>query len=212
MGIVRQACFLGATLGPDKIWIDGEDDAMARDRIKLLAAGHLPDQCFDLVVNVDSLTEVPLAAALEYTAWIAQHARVFLSINHEVNPFSVREIAQGWAVHRSEQIPFPLRPGYIEETYFLKFKPYMRRFPPPWTIEEANGACFVVHAVPAMWRSLAAGAGTASQAAGRQLDEDQCTHTIDESEPVGSSVVVGATSVPPQLPLEKLRQRRMKSP
>ena len=52
LGVVAQAFFLGNALGPDRIWLLGDDPEQAAGRIRLLPAGH-PLGRFDLVVNVD---------------------------------------------------------------------------------------------------------------------------------------------------------------
>lgn len=120
LGMVAQACFLGATLGPAKIWLDGEDAAQAEGRIKLFCSHLKLRRTFDAGFNADSLTEMSLSAALEYGAWLNRHVRVFVSINHEMNPFSAAEIATiKLAASRSTRAPFPFRKGYFEETFYL---------------------------------------------------------------------------------------------
>jgi hypothetical protein len=116
MGMVAQACFLGRALGPDRIWLPGDDPGSAGGRIKLLPAGHPPDRTYDLALNADSLTEMPFDIALEYMKWIHQHCRLFLSINHEMNMFTVEQLSTKWfklSTHR----PYPMQDGYIEEIF-----------------------------------------------------------------------------------------------
>lgn len=120
IGMVGQACFLGAALGPDKIWMEGDDLALAAGRIKLLPANRLPPQSFDVAVNVDSLTEMRWQVALDYAKWISGHAHIFLSINHRKNYFSVAEIAAlAFAGVRSTTHSYPVRDGYYEEMFDL---------------------------------------------------------------------------------------------
>jgi hypothetical protein len=59
LGVVAQACFLGATLGPDAIWMVGDDPARQPGRIRLLPCTiALPEtERFDLVLNIDSITK-----------------------------------------------------------------------------------------------------------------------------------------------------------
>jgi hypothetical protein len=64
---------------------------------------------YDLVVNVDSLSEMDRSVAGAYIDAIKQRARSFLSINHESNAFTVRELIQG------SRHPYWLRRGYVEE-------------------------------------------------------------------------------------------------
>ena len=47
-------------------------------------------ESFDVVVNVDSLTEMDRRHALAYVQFAKDHAKAFLSINHELNPNSRR--------------------------------------------------------------------------------------------------------------------------
>jgi len=116
MGIVAQACFLGAVLGPEKIWLSGDDENLAIGRIKLLAAGSNPARKFNIVLNCDSMTEMPLSAALNYMAWIEKHSELFLSINHDANKFTVEDIgiSSFECVSRDR---YPMRPGYWEEIF-----------------------------------------------------------------------------------------------
>lgn len=117
LGVVAQACFLGAALGPDKVWLPADDAGCAPGRIKLLFAGRDPQRRFGAALNADSLTEMPLGAALGYLAWIKRHASVFLSINHLQNLFSVAEIAALADLPLCESRPYPIRDGYVEEIF-----------------------------------------------------------------------------------------------
>ena len=120
LGMVAQACFLGATLGPDKIWLDGEDAAQAKGRIKLFCSHPKVQREFDVGFNADSITEMSLSAALDYVEWLNRHVHVFVSINHEMNPFSVAEIAKiKFSASHSTRVAFPFRKGYVEETFWL---------------------------------------------------------------------------------------------
>jgi hypothetical protein len=65
---------------------------------------------YDLIVNVDSLTEMDRAIAEGYVEAIRARAGAFLSINHESNAFTVRELVGGMSRH-----PYWLRRGYVEE-------------------------------------------------------------------------------------------------
>jgi hypothetical protein len=119
MGIVGQACFLGATLGPDKIWFEGEKEAEAPGRIKLLSL--CPDRMFDVAFNADSLTEMPLAVARGYASWINSHAGIFLSINRRQQEFIVGDIAKlEFATSFKSHRACPLRPDYTEEIFHLR--------------------------------------------------------------------------------------------
>jgi hypothetical protein len=120
LGMVAQACFLGAALGPDKIWLDGEDTALADGRIKLFCTHLKLQRKFDVGFNADSMTEMSLSAALDYIEWLNRVVRVFISINHEWNLFSVAEIAKiKLAPSHSKRVAFPCREGYLEEIFWL---------------------------------------------------------------------------------------------
>jgi hypothetical protein len=118
LGIVAQACFLGRALGPEAIWFAGEDDVLPGGRIKLLYSA--PDRRFDIALNVDSLTEMPLTVAFDYVRWAAGHVGCLLSINHDKNTFTVAELAAFSAPHRvAVRRPCPVWDGYTEEAFLL---------------------------------------------------------------------------------------------
>jgi hypothetical protein len=120
LGMVAQACFLGAMLGPEALWFDGENVADMVGRVRLFCNHRRLKQKFDVALNADSLPEMSLSAALAYAAWINQCARVFISINHERKAFSVAELARlKFVAHHSTRAPWPLRPGWFEETFWL---------------------------------------------------------------------------------------------
>jgi hypothetical protein len=115
MGIVAQACFLGAALGPDKIRLYGEDDRAGC--IRLYAAGNQPDRKYALAFNSDSMTEMTMNAAMGYARWMWQHCEAFFSINHDLNLFTVRDISTKFFVLK-RRVPYVMHGGYTEE-YFV---------------------------------------------------------------------------------------------
>ena len=121
LGIVAQACFLGATLGPDLVWMIGDNPSMAPGRICLLPPSKLDkiQQKFDIVLNVDLMTEMSSDVAAKYVRWIAKSADVFLSINHEANVFTVAELASAHFAPRIKTVrsPYWMRGGYVEEIF-----------------------------------------------------------------------------------------------
>jgi hypothetical protein len=119
MGMVAQACFLGAALGPDKIWMPGDHEELAKGRIKLLVVGNLHDRTYGLALNVDSITEMSFSAALAYVKWIRHHSQLFLSINHDVNLFTVDQISAKW-FDLIERRPYAMQDGYMEEIFTPK--------------------------------------------------------------------------------------------
>jgi hypothetical protein len=125
LGMVAQARFLGEALGPDRIWLDGEPDGIA-SRINLYCSPDVPQKKFDVALNVDSMTELSLSAALNYISWINQRSRLFLSMNHEGNPFTVASIAHCRLAGRQlDRRPVPDRNGYFEELFLID--PSIRR-------------------------------------------------------------------------------------
>jgi putative sugar O-methyltransferase len=127
IGIVAQACFLGAALGPDALWLHGEDTKMGAGRIRLYCSSALPkiNKTFGIVLNVDSITEMESGAALIFFRWIASHCETFLSINHEANAVLVAQITPDFFPqayrHRNS---YWMREGYVEEVF--KHRPSLR--------------------------------------------------------------------------------------
>lgn len=123
LGVVAQACFLGRALGPDKIWFAGEAPETASERIKLFFDGQKPGGRFGVVLNVDSMTEMPRHEAFSYARWIDRHASLFLSVNHPQHVFSVAEL-MAFAGLKPVRRSSPFDPegyaagiGYTEEIY-----------------------------------------------------------------------------------------------
>ncbi|TCA20959.1 putative sugar O-methyltransferase [Rhizobium leguminosarum] len=118
MTIVGQALFLASALGEDAIWLLG--DTMPRgDRIALLPPSELQTiKHVDVVLNVDSLTEMGSETAIDYVTWVRQACWTFLSINHEANDFTVHSLCRSLAPNslRSRN-PYLLREGYVEEIF-----------------------------------------------------------------------------------------------
>jgi hypothetical protein len=100
-------------MGADAVSLCGESDRGVRLRSPRWLLEN--DEAFDLIFNVDSLTEMDRDHALSYVRFAKGHAGAFLSINHEVNPVTADELlreASMKAVHRS---PYWPRAGYVEE-------------------------------------------------------------------------------------------------
>ena len=78
---------------------------------------------YDLVINVDSLTEMDPNIARAYWNQIESNTNIFLSINHEAHTLSVRELIDGSTrVVESERAPYWMRRGFVEEV--IRFKSY----------------------------------------------------------------------------------------
>lgn len=113
---VSQACFLGTVLGPDAISLAGEAHVPGRIRIEPADTTLPLAERYSLLVNVDSLTEVGRQVAKDYWARFAPRCDAVLSINHESNAFTVRElIAAGPKPFRVHRHPSWMRNGYVEE-------------------------------------------------------------------------------------------------
>jgi hypothetical protein len=123
MGIVAQACFLAATLGPENIWMVGDDPATQEGRVRLLPPHVLyekPEE-FDVVLNVDSLTEMDPQQSVTYLRYAFDHARALISINHEFNAHTIQNLADKAGIsQRPLRSVSAIRPGYIEEVFLWR--------------------------------------------------------------------------------------------
>lgn len=111
---VAQGYFLMCALGEEAVVLEGEPPR--RGAINVLTPAYLETgpRC-DLVVNVDSLTEVGREVAEGYLRWIMKNARCFWSVNHEANPFTVNELLKEFPEATVERFPYWMRNGYVEE-------------------------------------------------------------------------------------------------
>jgi hypothetical protein len=109
---LAQGYFLGRTVGEQNVALFGEPGGA--DKIKLISPGSFFEgaERYDLIVNVDSLTEIGKAAAEQYWNAIQQRAARFLSINHEANEFTVAQLIGSREYSR---MPYWMRNGYVEE-------------------------------------------------------------------------------------------------
>jgi hypothetical protein len=115
---ISQGYFLGRTVGEEHVLLYGESFADPNRRIKIF-----PPEAFlngsdnyDLVLNADSLTEMDPSVARTYWAKIATSAVLFLSINHEVNSFRVKDLLTENPNYKTvDRNPYWMRRGYVEE-------------------------------------------------------------------------------------------------
>ena len=121
---VAQAYFLGRTLGPDRLVLQGEPDD-GTDRVRIYVPEWLwtTDERFEIAINVDSLTEMDFAQALRYWRTIEERSSVFISINHEAQSFRVADLPRA----AGSDLTFlrfhnGVRKGYVEEIAFLRAK------------------------------------------------------------------------------------------
>jgi hypothetical protein len=115
---VAQADFLGRALGPDRVTLVGEEPESGGRRIRIWGPDFLAttDERFDVVLNVDSLTELDRDVARRYVDFAARRARVFVSINPEYHPQRVCDLLDAQArPHLTLRLPYWMREGYVEE-------------------------------------------------------------------------------------------------
>jgi hypothetical protein len=121
MSSLAQGNFLGRVLSGDNLILGSESDNEDQyDKIKLLypKCFFSSNKKYDLIVNFDSLTELDINLAKEYLEKIGKVGNLFLSVNHEINPFSVNTI---WKenpyfkkLYRSLSW---VRQGYVDELF-----------------------------------------------------------------------------------------------
>jgi len=118
---VSQAHFLGTAIGSEQITLFKEE--CRSDSIRIMPPSFFfddnPDETFDLVVNVDSFTEMDPSLAFAYWEEIKHRTPLFLSINHERNPFTVRDVVGPRIAGRSHRVPYWMRRGYVEELFVV---------------------------------------------------------------------------------------------
>jgi hypothetical protein len=118
---LAQGYFLGRTLGEEAIALFGEK--AAEDQVKIMPPAFFLDGTsrYDLLVNVDSLTEIGRAAADRYWSAIRSRAARLLSINHEANEFTVAQLIREGKHVGASRTPYWMRRGYVEEV--VEFTP-----------------------------------------------------------------------------------------
>jgi hypothetical protein len=115
-----QGYFLGRVLGQDKVRLHGESDPAAVSVVPASQLNKLEGR-FDLIVNVDSFTELAGDVVQAYWQFAKRSAGTMLSINHESNETTVRDLYAGDAEVTVERYPYWLRRGYVEE--IIQFTP-----------------------------------------------------------------------------------------
>jgi hypothetical protein len=115
---ISQGYFLMSTLGADKVILAGEAAPERAGCVRLTTPSNFlaSSAHYDLVVNVDSFTEIDPQIARQYWQKIEVSAARFLSINHEINPLTVKDFYdQSRRVKRAFRHPCWVRRGYVEE-------------------------------------------------------------------------------------------------
>ena len=113
-----QGYFLINSLPDVKFSFTGSDSINKGIELRVPSDFFNSNEKYDLVLNVDSLTEIGKDDAIRYFKEIKKKAKYFLSINHEYNLFTISELAFEFPefklISRSRSW---IRPGYIEELY-----------------------------------------------------------------------------------------------
>jgi hypothetical protein len=118
---LAQGYFLGRVLGEKEVSLVGEPSAP----LKLRSPAWLHrdrGELFDVMINVDSLTEMDRDHALAYLEVAMHRCRGFLSINHEFNPETVSGLLREIGSTPVSRGPYWPRPGYVEELVVNRIK------------------------------------------------------------------------------------------
>ena len=109
-----QGYFLGRVMGDEHVALG--DEANKRN-LRIVPSADLEnlDGTYNLIVNVDSLTEMPPDVAQRYWNFARKAGCTVLSINHEANSHTVRELYKYEIGARAFRYPYPMRRGYVEE-------------------------------------------------------------------------------------------------
>jgi SAM-dependent methyltransferase len=110
-----QGYFLGRTLGPDNVVLFDEDSRKQATRILPPASLTGMTETFDVVLNVDSFTEMSFETMESYWRFCRSNALSLVSINHEINPHRVRELYLNDPAVQVSRFPYWMRRGYVEE-------------------------------------------------------------------------------------------------
>ncbi len=116
---LAQGNFLGRVLPEHDLTLFGEP-LETNTQIKLIhtEAFFSSERKYDLIVNVDSLTELDINIAKHYLQKISEVSDLFLSMNHENNSFSVNSLwKENPTMHKLYRNPYWLRRGYVEELF-----------------------------------------------------------------------------------------------
>jgi len=130
---VIQAYFLASTLGSERVVLAGESEPRNAGPVVRIwptryALERLREQQFDVLLNEDSLPEIPRPAGERYLQVFAQGLKgFFLSINQESeSPVGgerqprVTDLAKASPLMRRHRQLCWIRPGYVEEIYQRK--------------------------------------------------------------------------------------------
>lgn len=120
---VIHSYLIATSKGESNVWLSGED--YQNQPVRIYGVNPPSDLIFDVVINQNSMPEMPVDTMVGYLKWINDHLSpdgFFLSINHESHrggQVSVNECAKRIMslTHRSE---WCMMPGYVEEIWKKK--------------------------------------------------------------------------------------------
>jgi hypothetical protein len=113
---VAQAYFLGRVLGEEHIVIGGEPKSNDPNVVHICDSALFSSSgtIYNLVLNVDSMTELDPRHAQNYFDVVSHSNAVFVSINHEAHAFRVSDFAANRG-RKLLRFPYWMRKGYVEE-------------------------------------------------------------------------------------------------
>jgi hypothetical protein len=125
LGVVGSAYYLSRHLGESAISLPGENNKSAR--IKLLSPRDFlkSKKNFGIMFNNDSFTEMPEEIALRYLS--SNNFKTLISVNHEANDFTVKEIANKVGLKPLIRTEYNLRPGYLFEIFYNDKRKFWQR-------------------------------------------------------------------------------------
>jgi hypothetical protein len=115
MSGVAQAYFLGRVLGADAVRLYGEEEG-AGIRILPPSAFLEAGDRYDLLVNIDSWTEMPKETARQYMRAGRARCSMIWSVNHEAGAFTVKDLFDETAA-RPARLPYWMRDAYVDEFF-----------------------------------------------------------------------------------------------
>ncbi len=118
---IAQSYFLLSTLRNTNFSLAGEKDIEEGIEFRM-PNDFFNSKCnYDVVLNVDSLTEIGEEIAKKYIEEIVKRSKYFLSINHEANQFTISSLTKEFKelnlISRNRSW---IREGYVEEIFEIK--------------------------------------------------------------------------------------------
>jgi hypothetical protein len=123
MTTISQGYYLMRCLGEDAVVLPGEQ-RRSREQIRLVHSEDFfaSEERFDLIANMDSITEFGHETAIRYLKKVSVITPDFLSMNHEVNEIRVIDLLKEIGInYKASRHPSWIRNGYVEE--FVNFQP-----------------------------------------------------------------------------------------